>query len=207
MTYVGVPGNSIDSLIKRNFAPAQERLSSVIARLKAVPSMLEAMRQNIDNPPHEFTDLAVRVARGSAGFFKDGVAVWAKDAAGTDSALHAEFEKANAETIKAFNDAAGWLEKTLLPNSKGSYAIGAENFSRKLSFEEMVDEPLDRVLAIGEDNLKKDYNAFVATARKIDPSKSPAEVMKSISNVHPTESTLIPDAKRTIEGIIEFIRL
>jgi len=32
------------------------------------------------------------------------------------------------ETIKAFNDAADWLEKTLLPNSKGSYAIGAENF-------------------------------------------------------------------------------
>ena len=93
MTYVGVPGNSIDSLIKRDFAPAKERLSSVIARLKAVPSMLEAMRQNIDNPPHEFTDLAVRVARGSAGFFKDGVAVWAKDAAGTDSALHAEFAK------------------------------------------------------------------------------------------------------------------
>ena len=207
MTYVGVPGNSIDSLIKRDFAPAQERLSSVIARLKAVPSMLEAMRQNVDNPPHEFTDLAIRVARGSAGFFKDGVAVWAKDAAGTDAALHAEFAKANAETIKAFNDAADWLEKTLLPNSKGSYAIGAENFSRKLSFEEMVDEPLDRVLAIGEDNLNRDYNAFVAIARKIDPSKSPAEVMKSISNVHPTETSLIPDAKKTIEGIIEFIRL
>jgi len=206
MTYVGVPGSSIDNLIKRNFAPAQERLRSVIARLQAVPSMLEAMRKNVENPPHEFTDLAVRVAHGSSGFFKDGVAMWAKDAAGTDSALHAEFANANAETIKAFNAAADWLEKTLLPNSKGSYAIGAENFSRKLSFEEMVDEPLDRVLAIGEANLNRDYDAFIATARKIDPSKSPAEIMKSISKVHPTERSLIPDAKKTIEGIIEFIR-
>jgi len=30
--------------------------------------------------------------------------------------------------------------------------------------------------------------------------------MKSISSVHPTERSLIPDAKKTIEGIIEFIR-
>jgi uncharacterized protein (DUF885 family) len=206
MTYVGLPGSSVDNLIKRDFAPAQERLRSVIARLKAVPAMLDAMRQNIDNPPHEFTDLAVRIAQGSGSFFKGGVATWAKNAAGTDAALLAEFARANDATIKAFGEAAEWLEKTLLPNSKGNYAIGAENFSKKLSFEEMVDEPLDMILAIGERNLNRDYNAFIATAKKIDPSKSPAEVMKSISDVHPTETSLIPDAKKTVEGIIDFIR-
>ena len=206
MNYVGLPGGSIDNLMKRDFAPAPERLRSVISRLKAVPAMLETMKQNVENPPHEFTDLAMRIGRGSVGFFKGTVTNWAKDAAGNDTALYSEFEKANGDTIKALDDAATWLEKTLLPKSKGSYAIGAENFAKKLSFDEMVDEPLDRVLAIGEANLEKDYNAFIAAAKKIDPSKSPAEVMKSISNVHPTEASLIPDAKKTVEGIIDFIR-
>jgi uncharacterized protein (DUF885 family) len=206
MTYVGIPGGSIDNLMKREFAPARDRLHSVISRLKAVPAMLEAMRQNVENPPREFTDLAIRIARGSEGFFKETVAGWARDAAGGDTVLLAEFDKANADTVNAFDGAAGWLDKALLPHSKGNYAIGADNFSKKLSFEEMVDEPLDRVLAIGEANLDRDYNAFVATAKKIDASKSPAEVMRSISNVHPTESSLIPDAKKTVEGIIEFIR-
>ena len=206
MNYVGLPGGSIDSLMKRDFAPAPERLRSVISRLKAVPAMLQAMEQNVENPPHEFTDLAMRIGRGSVGFFKGTVTNWAKDAAGNDTALYSEFQKVNGDTIKALDDAATWLEKTLLPKSKGSYAIGAENFAKKLSFDEMVDEPLDRVLAIGEANLDKDYNAFIATAKKIDPSKSPAEVMKSISNVHPTEASLIPDAKKTVEGIIDFIR-
>lgn len=206
MSYVGLPGGSIDSLIKRDFAPAPERLRSVIARLKAVPAMLEAMRQNVQNPPREFTDLALRVARGSVGFFKGTIANWAKDAAGKDTALLAEFEQANGNTARALEDAAVWLEKTLLPNSKGNYAIGAENFARKLSYEEMVDEPLDRILAIGEANLDRDYNAFVATAKKIDPSKSPAAVMESISREHPTEASLVPDAKKTVEGIIAFIR-
>src|SRR5207248_11348614 len=107
---------------------------------------------------------------------------------------------------RSLEDAATWLEKTLLPVSKGSYAIGADNFSKKLQYEEMVDTPLDRILAIGEANLEKDYNAFIETARKIDPSKSPMAVMKSLSDDHPAEDSLIPDTKNTVEGIVQFIK-
>ncbi len=206
MNYVGLPGASIDNLMKRDFAPASDRLRSVISRLKAIPAMLEAMRQNVEDPPREFTDLAVRMTRGSVGFFKGTVDMWAREAAGTDAALIQEFAQANGVTVKALEDAAAWLQKTLLPKSKGSFVIGAENFSKKLAYEEMVDEPLDRVLAIGEMNLAKDYDAFVATAKKIDPSKSPAEVMELIESEHPTETSLVPDAKKTVEGIIDFIR-
>src|SRR5207247_4355370 len=67
-------------------------------------------------------------------------------------------------------------------------------------------EPLERILAIGEENLEKDYQAFIQTALKIDPSKDPHEVMKLLSDEHPTEASLIPDAKKTVEGIIHFIR-
>src|SRR5437867_2719675 len=95
MNYVGLPGGAIDGLIKRKFAPASERLRSVIARLKGVPALTEAMRQNVQNPPHEFTDLALRIARGSTGFFKETVAAWAKDAAGSDTGLLGEFEETN----------------------------------------------------------------------------------------------------------------
>lgn len=69
----------------------------------------------------------------------------------------------------------------------------------------MVDIPLDKLLAIGEANLKKDYDKFVATAKKIDPTKTPAEVMKLLSDKHPTEEDLIPAGKRTIEKIRKFL--
>ena len=133
--------------------------------------MIAAMKQNVQNPPHEFTDLTLRIARGSVGFFKESVANWAKDAAGNDAVLLGQFNEANKAAADSLEDGATWLEKTLLPNSKGAYAIGAENFSKKLQYEEMVDAPLDRILAIGEANLEKDYNAFIETARKIDPSR------------------------------------
>jgi uncharacterized protein (DUF885 family) len=206
MNYVSMPGTTVDNLMKRSFAPEADRLRSVISRLKGVPAMIEAMKRNVENPPHEFTDLAFRIAHGSVGFFKGSVADWAKHAAADDPALLNDFTEVNAAAANSLDDAANWLEKTLLPKSKGSYVIGADNFSKKLMFEEMVDTSLDRVLAIGESNLEKDYDAFIETARKIDPTRNPADVMKSLSNEHPTEASLIPDARKTIEGIIRFIK-
>lgn len=206
MGYVGLPGSAIDGLIKRNFAPPAERLKSVIVRLKGVPALMDAMKQNIDNPPHEFTDLAIRIAGGSVGFFRETIAAWARDAAGPDTLLLNDFNAANTAAAKSLEDATDWLKKTVLPKSKGVYAIGAETFAKKLAYEEMVDTSIDELVRIGEANLEKDYNAFLETARKIDSKKSPAEVMKSISNEHPTEQSLIPDAKKTVEDIVQFVK-
>lgn len=205
MMYVGTPGGAIDALMKRNFAPKKKRLESVISRLGEVPNGIAAMKANVVNPPKEFTDLAIRMASGSVGFYKDTVATWAKDAAGSDAALLARFNAANAGAVAAMTDTAAWLQADLLPRSNGRYAIGAERFSRKLLFEEMVDTPLDRILAIGEANLEKDYKAFVATARRIDSTKTPAEVMAAISNDHPTEAELIPATRRTLASIRKFL--
>jgi uncharacterized protein (DUF885 family) len=206
MMYVSLPGSSIDSLIKRNFAPPAERLRSVIARLKGIPAMMEAMRQNIDNPPREFSDLALRIADGSVGFFKTTIAQWGKSAAANDPALLQDFDGALAAATQSLAGATTWLEKTLLPKSTGKYAIGVENFAKKLAYEEWVDTPLDQLLFIGEATLERDYKAFLETARQIDSSKSAAAVMQDLSNDHPTETSLIPDAKETVEGLIQFIR-
>ena len=206
MVYVGVPGGAVDGLIKRNFAPPAERLRSVISRLKGVPGVLDAMRQNVDNPPREFTDLAIRMARGSVGFFAVTIGQWAKDAAGNDQALKNEFDEASRVATKSMEDAAEWLEKDLLPRSKGAYAIGEETFLKKLRVEEMIDTPLDRLLSICETNLDKDYKALVEIAGKIAPNRPPAEVMHAISNDHPTEQGLVEDARKTVEDIVQFIR-
>ncbi len=206
MQYVGLPGSAVDVLIKRNFAPPEARLRSVVSRLNRMPALFDAMRANIENPAREFTNLSIAISTGSVGFFKETVAVWAKEAAGRDKALLAEFQTSNAAAVRALEDAAKWLETTMLPNSNGAYAIGAENFSKKLLYEEMVDTPLDRLLQIGEANFERDYRAFIEAARRIDPSKTPAQLMKSISDDHPSERSLIRDARQTVESIIQFIR-
>ncbi len=205
MGYIGGPAGSIDDLMKRDFAPAAMRLRSVIARLKAAPAMFEAMRANVVNPPREFTDLAIRMGQGSIGFFKDTVRDWAKEAAGNDTELLREFNAVDDKVVKEITESVDWLKNDLLPRSHGKYALGPDAFSKKLLYEELVDIPLDRLLAIGEANLKRDHDAFRAVAAKIDPKKTPAEVMKALEDDHPTEDDLIPSARRTIEKCRQFL--
>lgn len=205
MMYGAVAGFAVNDLMKRDFAPKAERLRSIAARLRAVPAICAAGKANVKNPPKEFTTLAIRMAKGAAGFLQGIVAAWAKDAAGSDPAMLADFTDANGKAVAAISDFASWLEKDLAPRSNGKYAIGTENFAAKLRYDDMVDQPLSEVLAIGEANLARDYAAFVETAKKIDPSKTPAEVMKSLSNEHPTAEDLIPSARRTVEAARQFL--
>src|SRR5277367_5032409 len=56
MLYTGLPGGAVDVLIKRDFAPPAERLRAVISRERGIPAVFEAARQNLVEPPREFTD-------------------------------------------------------------------------------------------------------------------------------------------------------
>ena len=204
MNYVGLPGNAVDLLMKRNFASPVERLKSVTSRLRGVPAVLTAMQTNIVNPPKEFTDLAMRIAGGSVGFFRDDVAKWAKGAAGSDSAALREFTQVNDSVVTAMQGAADWL-KAELPKSRGTFAIGAKAFADKLRYDEMTDVPLPRLLAIGEAQLDKDYKAFVATAQEVAPGKTPEQAMETLNAEHPTAANLIESAKATVEGARQFL--
>jgi uncharacterized protein (DUF885 family) len=203
--YITVAGSAIDSLMKREFAPARDRLRAVIARERAIPSLFNAARRNLDNPPREFTDLALRAVRGSVGFFEGAVADWAKTAAGSDTALWNEFDEANARVAAETKALATWLETDLKPRSTGRYAIGPENFLAKLKYEEDVAIALPELLARGEAQLAKDGAAFIAVARQIDAARSPAEVMKSLSDDHPTADDLIASVRRSVEAARAFL--
>ena len=203
--YLGKPAESMDLLMKRTYAAPEVRLKSVIGRLRATPALFKAMRANVENPPKEFADLALIVAKGSVGFFKDDLPAWAKTAAGKDSELLAEFNDANEAVRKEFEAAAGWVEKELLPVAKGNYAIGADTFMKKLAYEEMLDIPLDKLLAIGMANLKRDRDAFVATAKLIDPTKTPGEVLTRLADDHPKPADLVAATRGTIERTKRFL--
>jgi uncharacterized protein (DUF885 family) len=205
MEYVSLPGEAIDGLMKRDFAPARERLASVIHRLRAIPDLHKAARANVTNPPSEFTDLAIRMATGSVGFFERSVAPWARDAAGGDEAILTAFTRANADVVASTRELANWLENDLKPRSNGRYALGPENFLAKLKYEEMIEMPLDQLLARGEEQLARDHAAFVETARRIDPNRTPAQVMESIAADHPTADDLIPSVRRSVGQARRFL--
>ena len=121
MIYMGQPGEAVDALIKRDFAPGRERIPAVVARMQGVPRLVDAMKANVQNPPREFTELALRMAQGSVAFFKDTVPRWAAPFATV--AERGRVEKASLLAQLAMEDAVVWLQRDLLPRSKGSFAL------------------------------------------------------------------------------------
>lgn len=205
MTYSRIPGEGIDALLKRDFAPASERLKSVTARLRMVPKVYAAGKANVKTPPREWTELAIRMANGALGFLQDSVGPWGKEAAAGDVFALADFNRANTTAYAATQDWIHFLEKDLTKRSTGSWAIGPAFFSEKLQTEEMVSEPLDSLLAKGEAQLKADHEAAVQTAALIDRRKTVNQVMESMQSDHPTAKDLIPAVRRSLEGVRQFV--
>jgi uncharacterized protein (DUF885 family) len=69
----------------------------------------------------------------------------------------------------------------------------------------MVELPLPELLAKGQAQLAKDHAAFVETAKQIDATRSPAEVMATLSDVHPAAGDLIASVARSVEAARHFI--
>jgi uncharacterized protein (DUF885 family) len=201
--YSGAVTSSIFSLVKRNFAPAEERLRSVIEREKQIPGALGQARTVLSNPPKIYTDIAIEQLPGNIDFFQSTVPEAFQ--AVTDPVLLADFKRSNDGVIAALKEYQHWLKRDLLPRSHGAFAIGAENYRRKLMNDEMVDVPLPRLLRIGYAQLRKDQRAFVETARRIDPKASPEEVLKELERDHPSAAELIPEAQKQLDGIRQFL--
>ena len=72
-SYTGGITNSIFLIMKRNYAPAEERLRSAIAREKQVPKALEYARENLQNPPKIYTEIALEQLPDEADFFRKDV--------------------------------------------------------------------------------------------------------------------------------------
>jgi uncharacterized protein (DUF885 family) len=201
--YSGSATSTIFSIMKREFAPASERLRSVIEREKQIPRALQQARAVLTNPPKIYTDIAIEQLPGNVDLFETTVPEAFKDV--KDAALLAEFKRSNAAAIAALKDYLAWLQKDLLPRSNGAFAIGAENYRLKLLYDEMVDVPLPRLLKIGYAQLRKDQRAFIDTARRIDPHKSPEEVLNEVEKDHPSATELIPAAQKQLNGIRQFL--
>ena len=202
--YSGSISGAAFALMERKFASPEDRLRSLIAREKLMPRTLADARMNLKNPPKIYTEIAIEQLPGIVSFFEHDVPLAFTDA--KDEKLNAEFKTTNAAVIKALNDYLAWLKSDLLPRSNGDYRFGADTFRKKLAYDEMVDTPLDQLLAIGEANLHKNQAEFNRIAKELEPGKDPKAVLEELGANHPAPDQLLQSFRDTFDGLIHFIR-
>jgi uncharacterized protein (DUF885 family) len=194
----------VNVYIKRNFAPLEDRVRSLVAIESQVPNILIAARTNLDERlPKPFVDLAIQIARGSADFLKKDLVAAVSGV--KDEQLRAAFQAANRKAANALNDYASWLEREKLPKASLDFALGEEKFRRFLAQTELVDLPPQKILEIGMAQLKAEQDAFAESGRKVDPNKPAIEVFKQIQSEHPTPDKLIPDIAKDLDKLRKYV--
>jgi uncharacterized protein (DUF885 family) len=202
MVYAGAA--DVNVYIKRNFAPLEDRVRSLVAIESQIPNILIAARTNLNDVlPKPYVELAIQIAKGSSDFLKKDLVSAVSGL--KDEQLRAAFLDANRKAANALNDYAAWLQREKLPKASLDFALGEEKFRRFLAQTELVDLPPQKILEIGMAQLKAEQDAFAAAAKKIDPNKSPIEVFKQIQSEHPTPQNLIPDVAKDLDKIRKYV--
>ena len=194
---------SIFAVISRSFAPPAERLRSVIARERLIPAVFADARRNLSNPPRIYTEIALEQLPGIARFFRSDVPAPFTGVA--DAALKADFGKSNAAVLDALKDYEAWLRAGMLPQSRGDFRIGAGFYRQKLLYDEMVDTPLERLLEIGYQDLRRNQEEFRRVAAEIDSRRSPQQILQELERDHPEPGQLLATFRGVLGGMRDFI--
>ncbi len=201
--YVQTASGGVFVLISRSFAPRDVRLRAVIAREEQIPRLLAQARANLTAVDKDTAAIAAEDAAGSIALFTKTVPQ-ALAGAG-DAAARARLRRSTASAVAATGAFANYLKTRWIAHPSGSYAIGAANYSARLKYEEGIDMPLDRYLAIGEKALAQTHAEMVATAKRIDPHATTEQVLAKLYKVHPTSANLMAAAQADLVKLRAFV--
>lgn len=200
-TYVNLLTYAAFQLIERDFAPLQERMENVIAREKQMPAMLAAAKSNLTGMPPVFIDVALQNLDG-------GISVLANDVPSAfksvnDPALQKALAASTTAAVNAAKDFKMWLAAQK-PNAHGSFVLGRATLQRLLA-SDLVDVPVEKVLAAGEAQFAQDHAAYLATAKLVD-ANNPRQALAEIEKDHPANTAqLLEIARNDLTQLQSFI--
>ncbi|AIL08542.1 DUF885 domain-containing protein [Stenotrophomonas maltophilia] len=220
--YNGIAGSAIYGLMAREFAPLPERLKSATARMEKLPAIFAQARENLD-PARVPKIHAETVAKQNKGILSIVDTFITPHIGELPQADQQRLQAAIDGLKKAVDDQQTWLDKTLVPNAKGDFRIGAEKYDQKLKF--ALSSSLSRQ-EIGEraraelKRVREDMYGIAQTVLKDKPGapEMPAQPtdeqqQKAIEAAlelayadKPARDKVVDDAKAALEQSTAFVR-
>jgi len=186
-------GGALLSMITVDYEPLEQRMRSLTRRLEQVPRQLANARLNLKNPPQMFTQFAAGDFEGTISFLENDVT--RAFASVTDPTLRSEFEKAKKTAIAATKEHVAWMNSTLLPASHGSFVLGEDKYLKRLRYEEMIDLPIDTLLAVGQRELDRLEARYKEALQRVDPSATPDAIVARMRADHPPADSILDYAR------------
>jgi uncharacterized protein (DUF885 family) len=220
MTYVYLFGSGLFSLLAREFAPAEQRMRSAAARLRALPAALDQARARLEaGGARPISQLHAQKAIERLPGIVDLVDSAVEEAGKLgDDALREEVSGAADAARAAIGAFGDWLRDELLPRATGDFRLGPELYAQKFRHALKTDMTPDQLRQRATSAYDEVRAEMLRLARELwpdwvgdepmpdDPDRLVRRALDAIAADHPRADELL-DLCREENGRIEaFIR-
>jgi uncharacterized protein (DUF885 family) len=209
-------------LASLEYAPLEQRLRSILARLPSVPAYYAAAKRSVANPTREHLQLAIEQNRGALDVFGKDLERQVAAAKLTD-AERASFSRGLAAARSAIEDYVSWLTALDARLASGaeparSFRLGRELYDRKFELEIQSGETAERLYtrALEEKERLLARMALITDLLwpKYFPNAAPPEdrferigrLIAKLSERHVPPEQLVASVKRQIPELEQWVR-
>jgi uncharacterized protein (DUF885 family) len=183
----------------RSESPSDIELHSLLSRLEQVPSVVDAARENIENPPRLLVEDAISELRSDSARIKNLSFNLGKS---SSPRKLAELGRTSGDAARALDQFIVYLESDVLPRASSSFAIGSDELSSELLYEEMEDTPLETISEIAEHEIVDIDARMEEVVARLGDSREPGAILIDLASEHLAPTDLI----QTTENILREIR-
>ena len=178
-----VIGTSLLPLLKRDFAPLEERLRSAKSRIEAIPEFLADADEVVIDPVKLWVKIGLESLEKLPGLM--GVVLNTAEESELSESEVRDLESAISGAREALDSYGSWLEDQL-EDAKEEFAIGPEEFSELLRKEKLGYET-DEIMDLGKDYLDESRSEMEKYARRINDELSVTDAMDRIEDNTPED--------------------
>ena len=201
--YADLIGTSLAGQALFAYAPEPERARRIVSKLRQVPRLVQAARDNIKECPGIFVKVGLETWRGALKFVEKDLPRAFADL--DDLHILGDLADTSSEAAQAIAGYIEYLETDLAPRAKASFRLGRERFEQKLKLEEGITLNADRLLTIALRELQEVQEEFRTLAGRLNGG-DPVEAWRAAKEQHPPAGKLAAAGQEQLRELVEFLR-
>jgi uncharacterized protein (DUF885 family) len=200
--YADIIASSLAGQALFTHAPIGDRARRIHSKLRQIPRVIQAARDNIKEPPGIFVKVGIETMRGALTFIDHDLPRALSDL--DDMHLLGDLADAQQEASHAVGSYVEYLENDVAPRARASFRLGRERFERKIRYEEGLNVPIERLVAIALRELTATQEAFrhaIGTAQGGDL----LQTWNKLKGDHPQPGQLVEVAREQLGELKTFL--
>jgi uncharacterized protein (DUF885 family) len=201
--YGDLLSTSLAGQVLFDYSPLPERARRVLSKLRQVPRLMQAARDNVKDPPGIFIKIGLESLRGTLRFIEEDLPRAFANL--DDLRVLSDLADASTEASHAIGGYTAYLEEDLAPRARGPFRLGRERLQQKLRLDEGITLDPDRLLAIATRELRATQEEFRRAAGRLDGG-DPLAAWTRLKAEHPAAGEVVSTAQSQLDELATFIQ-